>query len=36
MFKEKDQKKGKPLYEEILALLFNLPVKADIFQVFTR
>ena len=29
MFKEKDQKKGKPLYEERLALLFCLPVKAD-------
>ena len=29
IFKEKDKKKGKPLYEERLALLFNLRVKAD-------
>lgn len=29
MFKEKDQKKGKPLYEERLALLFSLRVKAN-------
>ena len=34
MFKEKDQKKGKPLYEERLALLFSLQVKADYISSF--